>query len=72
LVELIANCTQDALLHTFFVLNMEEAVKSQWLLDFPYPSSPILEPTQHPVLWAPGLFPGGKAAWAWCWTPIPI
>ena len=59
MVDLISNCAQDASLRTLFVLNMEEAFKSQWLLDFPYLSGPILGPTQHPVLLVPGLFPGG-------------
>ena len=32
---------------------------------FPVPIQTGLEPTQSPIQWVPGLFPGGKAAGAW-------
>ena len=40
-------------------------IESRWGRDFLHPSRPILGPTQPPIQWALGLFPGGKAVGAW-------
>jgi hypothetical protein len=41
-------------------------VESRWGRDFLHPSRQALELTQPPIQRVPGLFPGSKAAGAWC------
>ena len=46
-------------------------IESRWGRDFPHRSRPALGPTQPPIQWVPGVFPGDKVAGAWRWLPIP-
>jgi hypothetical protein len=48
-----------------------QGIESRCGWDFPHPSIQALWPTQPPIQWVPGLFPGGKAARAWRWPPTP-
>jgi hypothetical protein len=40
-------------------------IESRCERDFLHPSIPDLRPTQPPMEWVPGLFPGSKAVGAW-------
>ena len=39
-------------------------IESWWWRDIPHSSRPVLWPTQPPIQWVLGLFPGGKVG-AW-------
>jgi hypothetical protein len=47
-------------------------IEPRWGRDFQQPSRPTLGPTQPPVQWVTGLFPGGKTAGAWRSPPNSI
>jgi hypothetical protein len=46
-------------------------IEFRWGRDIPHPSRPSLGPTQPPIQWETGLFPGIKRAGAWSWPPTP-
>jgi hypothetical protein len=50
----------------------DPGIESRWGRDFSQPSRPVLGPTQPPIKWVPGLFPGSKATGAWSWPPTLI
>jgi len=47
-------------------------IESRWGRDFPHLSRPVLVPTQPPVQWIPGLFPGVKSGRGVTLTPHPL
>ena len=47
-------------------------IESRWGQDFPHLSRPVLEPTQPPVQWVPGLSPGVKSGQGVTLTPHPL
>ena len=47
-------------------------IESRWGRDFPHLSRPALGPTQPPVQWVPGSFPGVKSVQGVTLTPHPL
>jgi len=47
-------------------------IESRWGRDFAHPSRSALGPTQPPIRWGLGIFPGDKSAGPWLWPPTPI
>jgi hypothetical protein len=45
-----------------------QTIKSRWVRDFPHPSRPAMEPT-HLIYNGYQVFPWGKAAGVWRWSP---
>ena len=73
---LLANLTErpTCLVVTVASLSLKPII-SVWcyrIQIFPHPSKPALRPTQPPIQWVPGFFPGGKAVEAWRWPHTPI
>jgi len=46
-------------------------IESRWGRDFPHLFRPALGPTQPPVQWVPGFFPGAKSGLRMTLTPHP-
>ena len=46
-------------------------IESRWGRDFLHLSTPALSPTQSPVQWVPGLYPGIKSGRGVMLTPHP-
>jgi hypothetical protein len=62
----LANCRPSCLSRYTDSLRAEGAgIESRWGRDFLHLSRPALGPTQSPIQWVPGLFPGDKAAGLW-------
>jgi hypothetical protein len=64
LLEKVATSAVEKVKYTRYGLD-GPGIESRWGRDFSQPSRPTLGPTQPPIQWVTGLFPGGKVAGAW-------